>query len=103
VLSERSLAGRSPRLLPGWRGLRHPFRSKASLATLAHNSFSCELLASQQYHLITGLNLSVVPWHRRNGVIQTSKPESSQALAIDVFAIWATIANRNGLHGRAVH
>jgi restriction endonuclease-like protein len=25
------------------------------------------------------------PWHRRNRVIQTSKPESSQALAIDVF------------------
>src|SRR5437870_2478511 len=38
---------------------------------------------------------SAFPWHTQNGTIQTYKPESSQALAIDVFGTIRASEHRN--------
>jgi hypothetical protein len=39
------------------------------------------------------------PWHNHNGVIQTYKPESSQALAIDVFGTIKVSEERHRILG----
>src|SRR5260370_2939329 len=39
------------------------------------------------------------PWHRLNGTIQTSKPNSSQALAIDVFGTIKVSEERDRILG----